>query len=129
MQGQNGGHRYPNGLTSKTFHNLVLEELSPWIEKDIGNGVMQKLMRFTAGPVHDIHLSAPATIVHLYHEKCQDVRKSVELAFHATYLPGFCHFYHLGWNNLDNLVAASSPSFKMFELAKEKFKDVPFGDF
>jgi hypothetical protein len=77
LQGQNGGHRYPNGLTSKTFHNLVLEELSPWIKKDIGNGVMQKLMRFTAGPVRDIHLSAPATIVHRYHEKCQDVRKSV----------------------------------------------------
>jgi hypothetical protein len=36
----------------------------------------------------------------------------------------------LGWNNnLDDLVAASSPSLKMFELAKEKFKDIPFGDF
>jgi hypothetical protein len=55
LQGQNGGHRYPNGLTSKTFHNLVLEELSPWIKKDIGNGMMQKLMRFMAGPVAGKH--------------------------------------------------------------------------
>jgi hypothetical protein len=77
-----------------------------------------------AGPVRDIHLSAPATIVHRYHEKCQDVRKSVKLAFHAAYLPGFRGFYHLGWNNLDDLVAALSPSLKMFELAKEMFKDV-----
>jgi hypothetical protein len=53
----------------------------------------------------------------------------VELAFHATYLPGFCRFYHLGWNNLDDMVAALSPSLKMFESAKEKFKDIPFGDF
>jgi hypothetical protein len=51
LQGQNGGHRYPNGLTSKTFHNLVLEELSPWIKKDIGNGVTAE--------AHEIHGRSP----------------------------------------------------------------------
>jgi hypothetical protein len=46
----------------------------------------------------------------------------VELAVHALYLPGFGCFYHLGSNNLDNLVAALSPSLKMFELAKKSLK-------
>jgi hypothetical protein len=73
LQKESGGHRYPNGLTHKTFPNLVLEACSPWIEQDVGNGVKQKLMRFTAGPVHDIHLSAPTTIVYQYHQRKQDV--------------------------------------------------------
>ena len=129
LQQQCGGHRYPNSLTYKMFPNLVLEECSPWIEQDIGNGVKQKLMRFTASPVRDIHLSAPTTIVYQYHKQRQDFRKAVELAFHIAYLPGFCRLYHLGSNNLDDLVSASSPSLKMFQLAGEKFQGVPFGDF
>jgi hypothetical protein len=44
LQQQAGGHQYPNGLTYKMFHNLVLEECSPWKENDIGNGVMQTRM-------------------------------------------------------------------------------------
>ncbi len=123
LQQQCGGHRYPNGLTHKTFPNLVLEECSPWIEEDIGNGMKQKLMRFTAGPVRDIHLSGPTTIVYQYHKQRQDFQKVVELAFHIAYLPGFCCLYHLGSNYLDDLVSALSPSLvKMFQLAQKSFK-------
>jgi hypothetical protein len=40
LQQQNGGHRYPNGLTYKTFPNFVLEDECLWMEVDIGNGVI-----------------------------------------------------------------------------------------
>jgi hypothetical protein len=68
LQKESGGHRYPNGLTHNTFPNLMLEACSPWIEQDVGNGVKQKLMRFMASPVRDIHLSMPTTIVYQYHQ-------------------------------------------------------------
>jgi hypothetical protein len=126
---ESGGHHYPNGLTHKTFPNLVLEACSPWIEQDFSNGVKQKLMRFTAGPVRDIHLSAPTTIVYQYHQRKQDVRKAVELAFHIRYLSGFCRLFHLGQNYMDDLVSESSPSLKMLQLAEKVFEASPFGDF
>jgi hypothetical protein len=87
-------------------------------------------MRFTASPVHDIHLSAPTTIVNQYHQQKQDVQKAVELGFHIAYLPGFCFVFHLGSKYLDNLVSASSPSLKMLQLAKKVlFEASPFGNF
>jgi hypothetical protein len=46
--------------------------------------------------VQDIQLVAPTTIVYKYHTQCKDVWKAVELAYYASYLPGFGHFYHLG---------------------------------
>jgi hypothetical protein len=128
LQQQNGGHRYPNGLTYKTFPNLVLEDVCPWREVDLGNGVIQKQMGWTAGPVRDIHLSAPTTIVYNYHQRCGDDRKAVELAIHAAYLSGYARFYNLGSNDMERLVVESSPSRAMFRMAKEKFSDVPFGD-
>jgi hypothetical protein len=128
LQQQNGGHRYPHGLTYKTFPNLVLEDVCPWREVDLENGVIQKQMGWTAGPVWDIHLSAPTTIVYNYHQRCGDDRKAVELAIHAAYLSGYARFYNLGSNDMERLVAESSPSLAMFRMAKEKFSDVPFGD-
>jgi len=65
-QRERGGHQYPNGLTLKTFPNLVLNNVCPWEEVDIGNGVQMKCMSFPATAVHDIQLSAPATIVYLH---------------------------------------------------------------
>jgi hypothetical protein len=88
LQKESGGHQYPNSLTHKTFPILVLEACSPWIEQDVGNGVKQRLMRFTASPVHDIHLSMPTTIVYQYHQQKQDVQKAVEL----VKLPGRSSF-------------------------------------
>ncbi len=73
LQREAGGYWYPNGLTHKMFPNLVLETCSPWIKHNIGNGVKQKLMGFTAGPVQDIQLVAPTTIVYKYHTQCKDV--------------------------------------------------------
>lgn len=133
-QREQGGHQYPNGLTHKTFQNLVLDACCPWTAVDIGNGVSQKLMKFTAGPVRDIQLSAPTTIVYKYHQHKQDVRKAVELAFHLGYLPGYCRAFHLGQNRMDDLLGASSPSLKMFLLAEELFVDEksklsPLGDY
>lgn len=73
LQREAGGYWYPNGLTHKMFPNLVLETCSPWIKHNIGNGVKQKLMGFTAGPVQDIQLVAHTTIVYKYHKQCKDV--------------------------------------------------------
>jgi hypothetical protein len=42
LQQNDGRHRYPNGLTYKMWENVVLEDCSPWLEVDIGNGIMQK---------------------------------------------------------------------------------------
>jgi hypothetical protein len=53
----------------------------------------------------------------------------VELAIHVAYNTGYGHFYHIGYNEFEWLVATSSPSFEnMFQMVKDKFKDVPFGD-
>jgi hypothetical protein len=86
-------------------------------------------MGLMAGPLWDFQLSAPTTIVYQYHQQRNDVRKAVELAIHVAYLHGFGCFYHLGSTELDELISAPSPLLKMFQLAKAKFKDVPFGNF
>jgi hypothetical protein len=52
----------------------------------------------------------------------------VELAIHAAYNTGYGHFYHIGYNEFEWLVVTSSPSFEMFQMAKDKFKDVVFVD-
>jgi hypothetical protein len=51
LQQSDSRHRYPNGLTYKMWENIVLEDCSPWLDVDIGNGIMQKQMGFTAGCV------------------------------------------------------------------------------
>jgi hypothetical protein len=107
---KNGGHQYPNSLTYKTFPNLVLEEASPWKDKDIGNGIMLKQMGWTAGPIRDFQLAGPTIIVYLLQKQCGDKRKAVELAIHVAYNPGFSRFFKMGMKHLECLAGASSPS-------------------
>lgn len=128
LQQNAGGHRYPNGLTYKTWENIVLENCSPWLEVDIGNGIMQKQMGFTAGCVRDLFLAGPSTIVYLLNDCLGDKEKAVELAIHAAYNPGYSRFYNIGKNDFARLVAAESPSHAMYQIALEKFDGVPFGD-
>jgi hypothetical protein len=52
----------------------------------------------------------------------------VELAIHAAYNTGYSHFYHIGSNEFEWLVVTLSPSFEMFQMANDKFKDVVFVD-
>jgi hypothetical protein len=110
------------------FLNLVLEECSPWKEDNIGNGMTQKRMGWTAIPMWDIHLLAPTTIVYQHHQCCSDDKKAVERAIHTVYNTGYSHFYHMGSNEFGRLVTMSSPLLKMFHMAKEKFNNIPFGD-
>jgi hypothetical protein len=70
-------HRYPNGLTYKTWENIILEDCSPWLEVDIGNGIMQKQMGFTAGCVRDLFLAGPCTIVYLLNDHLGVEEKAV----------------------------------------------------
>jgi hypothetical protein len=83
LQQNVGGHRYPNGLTYKTWENIILEDCSPWLEVDIGNGIMQKQMGFTAGCVRKLFLAGPCTIVYLLNNRLGVEEKAVELAIHA----------------------------------------------
>jgi hypothetical protein len=127
LQQNVGGHRYPNGLTYKTWENIILEDCSPWLEVDIGNGIMQKQMGFTAGCVRKLFLAGPCTIVYLLNNRLGVEEKAVELAIHA-YNPGYSHFYNIGKTKFARLVAADSPSHAMYQIALEKFDGVPFGD-
>jgi hypothetical protein len=128
LQQNDGRHRYPNGLTYKTWENIILEDCSPWLEVDIGDGIMQKQMGFTAGCVHNLFLAGPSMIVYLLN-KCLGVEeKAVKLAIHVAYNPGYSHFYNIGKTKFARLVVAKSPSSAMYQIALEKFDDVPFGD-
>jgi hypothetical protein len=128
LQQNVGGHRYPNGLTYKTWENINLEDCSPWLEVDIGNGIMQKQMGFTAGCVRDLFLAGPCTIVYLLNDRLGVEEKAVKLAIHEAYNPGYSHFYNIGKTEFAHLVAANSPSHAMYQIALEKFDGVPFGD-
>jgi len=64
VQRNNGSYQYPNGLDSSCFFNLMLEDTCPWETIDIGEGIMQDLMKLPAVAVRDIFLSGPSTIVH-----------------------------------------------------------------
>jgi hypothetical protein len=128
LQHNDSGHRYPNGLTYKTWENVVLEDCSLWLEVDIGNGVMQKQMGFTAGCVCDLFLAGPSTIVYLMNKRLGVEEKAVELAIHASYNPGYSCFYNIGKTEFAWLVIAESSSHAMYQIALEKFDDVPFGD-
>jgi hypothetical protein len=96
LQQNDSGHRYPNGLTYKMWENVVLEDCSPWLEVDIGNGIMQKQMGFTAGCVCNLFLAGPSTIVYLLNEHLGVKEKAVELAIHVAYHPRYSHFYNIG---------------------------------
>jgi hypothetical protein len=128
LQQNDGGHRYPNGLTYKTWENIVLEDCSPWLEVDIGDGIMQKQMGFTAGCVRDLFLAGPSTIVYLLNEHLGVEEKAVKLTIHVAYNPRYSHFYNIGKTKFARLVVAESPSHAMYQIALEKFDDVPFGD-
>jgi len=127
-QREHGGHQYPNGHTSKTFPNLVLNDACPWEEVDIGNGVWMKCMSFPATAVYDIQLLAPATIVYLHCQRVEEARRSVELAVYTSYLTVYHHFYNTGIENLDQLVASWHPALDYYQLLKGKFDGVAFGD-
>jgi hypothetical protein len=128
LQQNDGRHRYPNGLTYKMRENVVLEDCSPWLEVDIGNRIMQKQMGFTAGCAHDLFLAGPSTIVYLLNEHLGVEEKAVELAIHVAYNPGYSRFYNIGKTEFARLVVAESPSHAMYQIALEKFDDMPFGD-
>jgi hypothetical protein len=59
------------------FHNLVLDDFCPWEDVDIGQGVIVRHMMFPACAVHNIHLSALATVTYLFHQQTKDVRKQL----------------------------------------------------
>jgi hypothetical protein len=128
LQQNDGGHRYPNGLTYKTWENIVLEDCPPWLEVDIVDGIMQKQMGFTAGCVRDLFLAGPSTIVYLLNEHLGVEEKAVKLTIHVAYNPRYSHFYNIGKTEFARLVVAESPSHAMYQIALEKFDDVPFGD-
>jgi hypothetical protein len=109
LQQNDSGHRYPNGLTYKTWENVVLEDCSPWLEVDIGDGIMQKQMRFTAGCVRNLFLASPSTIVYLLNKHLGVKEKAVKLAIHAAYNPGYSSFYNIGKTKFAQLVVAESP--------------------
>jgi len=48
QQRNNGDHQYANGLDARSFRNLVLENLCPLEEVDIGGGVKQRCMKIPA---------------------------------------------------------------------------------
>jgi len=131
-----GGHRYPNGLTSTTFPNLVLEDQCPWEWHDFGNGkgnkkvvVPMKCMMFPAAPVRNINLSAPTSIVYWLGQRSSgDVRKSVEAAIYASYCTGYHHFYHIGSVNVDELAASQHPFHVLYKKITAKFNGVAFGN-
>jgi hypothetical protein len=128
LQQNDSRHRYPNGLTYKMWENIMLEDCSPWLDVDIGNGIMQKQMGFNASCVRDLFLSGPSTIVYLLNDCLGVEEKAVELAIHVAYNPGYSLFYIIGRTEFTWLVAAESPSHAMYQIALEKFDDVQFGD-
>jgi hypothetical protein len=87
LQQTDRGHRYTNGLTYKKWENIVLEDCSPWLEVDIGNGIKQKQMGFTAGCVRDLFLSGPSTIIYLLNNHLGVEEKAVKIAIHVAYNP------------------------------------------
>ncbi len=113
LQQNDSRHRYPNGLTYKTWENVVLEDCSSCLEVDIGNGIMQKQMGFTAGCVRNLFLAGPSTIVYLLNELLGVKEKAVKLAIHAAYNPGYSRFYNIGKTKFAQLVVAKSPSHAM----------------
>jgi hypothetical protein len=119
LQQNDSGHRYPNGLTYKMWENIVLEDCSPWLDVDIGNGIMQKQMGFTAGCVRNLFLFGPSMIVYLLNNCLGVEEKAVELAIHVAYNPGYCLFYNIGRTEFTWLVAAESPSHAMYQMALE----------
>jgi len=132
-QSENGGHAYPNGLTCRTLHNLVLDDSIEWETIDMGPkdkpcGWVCEHFVFPAAPIRHIHLSAPANIVYFLGERTSDVRKQVELGIAAGYHPGYHRFYNLGKKYRDELEECQHPFFKYRELAKRHFGNVPYGD-
>jgi len=105
----------------------VLDDSCPWVEVDIGHGVMMKCLEFPAACVHDIQLSAMPTIVYQHFKEVAKLRRVVELAIYAMYCPGYHCYYHLGLSHLYWLVASLHPSLDMYQLSMEKFKR-PFGN-
>jgi hypothetical protein len=128
LQQNDGGHRYPNGLTYKIWENIIIEDCSRWLEVDIVNGIMQKQMGFTTGCVRDLFLAGTSTIVYLLNKHLGVKEKAVELAIHVAYNPRYSHFYNIGKTKFSWLVVAESASHAMYQIALEKFDDVPFGD-
>jgi hypothetical protein len=85
-------------------------------------------MGFTTGCVRDLFLVGPSTIVYLLNEHLGVEEKAIELTIHAAYNPGYSCFYNIGKTEFAQLVVDESPSHAMYQIALEKFDDVPFGD-
>lgn len=120
-----GGHQYPENVTARLIHKLVLEDKSPWEEYSlggIGEAITGKRMRLPAAPVRDIFLSAPATIAYLCHQQVADERRTIELVIMAAYHNGFDRFFYLGKKHLQELCDPNSrPSLVYYRHAMKEF--------
>jgi hypothetical protein len=129
-QQENDGQQYPQGLTCKTFPNLVLNKSCPWKKLDLGrnSGWITEYIKFPAAPVWDIHLSAPVNILFLDHGLTKDVRKTVELAVGAGYHCGYHHYYMIGIEYLELLAASQHLLIEYHKIAVDKFDGVASGN-
>jgi len=128
IQRDQGGHQYPDGLTAKTFPNLVLDESIPWETVDIGCGIMMHQYKLPALFVHDLHLSSAASVVHSFAKSSNDLCKTIELSIAAGYVPGFHRFHYVGTEHSDELISSWHPFLEYCRLANGLFGDVPLGD-
>jgi hypothetical protein len=92
----------------QSIDNLVLDDECPWEEFCLGGNMIGKRMQLPAAPVHDIHLSAPATITYLYYQEVKDVKNMIEVAVMAAYHNRYVRYYNLRKKHLNELADSNS---------------------